>query len=309
LPRAGIRSKKAKNSTAPHTHNSFVTFSIAAWDPSPESGSEWGVAVASKFLAVGSAVPWVRANAGAIATHALANLSYGPIGLDLLARGVTAKDVVAQLTGADEESAHRQLGVVDSRGRAETFTGDQCFEWAGGRTGEGYCCQGNILVGPQVVDAMCSAFEGTEGELAVRLLAALHAGDEAGGDRRGRQSATLYIAREGGGYGGEIDRAVDLRVDDHPAPVGELSRLYELHRLYFPRPEDLEFVEIDESLAAELRSHLQSAGYNAGDGTGYDEALSSALYAYSGTENLEERWSAEAMIERGVLEHLRAQAK
>lgn len=285
-----------------------MTFSIAAWDPTPDSGPEWGVAVASKFLSVGAAVPWVRANAGAVATQALANLAYGPEGLRRLAAGEDASSVVAALTAGDPEARHRQLGVVDARGGAETFTGTECFDWAGGVAGNGFCCQGNILTGRDVVEAMKEAFESSEGELAVRLLAALRAGDAAGGDRRGRQSAAVYIAREGGGYGGAIDRAVDLRVDDHADPTAELTRLFDLHRLYFPRPEDLDFLAVDESLGAELRGLLHLLGYEPGSGAGYDDELRYALFAYSGTENLEERWSDEPVIERGVLTYLRSQA-
>jgi len=285
-----------------------VTFSIAAWDPTPDPGPEWGVAVASKFLSVGAAVPWVQANAGAVATQALANLSYGPEGLLRLAAGEDARSVVATLTGADDIAQHRQLGIVDARGGVETFTGTECFDWAGGVAGDGFCCQGNILTGPDVVGAMKDAFEGTGGELAVRLLAALRAGDAAGGDRRGRQSAAVYVAREGGGYGGAIDRALDLRVDDHPDPVSELERLFDLHRLYFPRPEDIEFLDVDEPLGAEVRQLLRELGYEPGSGGGYDDDLRAALFAYSGTENLEERWTDEEKIERGVLECLRSQA-
>jgi len=175
--------------------------------------------------------------------------------------------------------------------------------------GDGFCCQGNILTGPEVVNVMKDAFKGTGGELAVRLLAALMAGNDAGGDRRGKQSAALYIARDGGGYGGAIDRAVDLRVDDHPDPMAELSRLFDLHRLYFPRPEDLDFLDVDESLGAELRALLEELRYEPGSGSGYDDELRSALFAYAGTENLEERWSDEPKIERGVLEYLRSQAQ
>ena len=282
-----------------------MTFSIAAWDGNV-SPPEWGVAVASKFLAVGAAVPWVRAGAGAIATQALANLAYGPEGLDLLAGGASADDVVEGLTAADEGRDDRQLGVVDATGRAATYTGSACFDWAGGVAGDGFCCQGNILTGPAVVDAMAGAFRATTGELAVRLLAALKAGDDAGGDRRGRQSAALYVAREGGGYGGGIDRAVDLRVDDHLTPVDELARLWRIHSLLFPRPESLEFVPIDAELAGELRYLLSQLGYDAGGGETYDEGLRGALYEYVGTENLEERWSEDATIERRVLEHLRS---
>jgi uncharacterized Ntn-hydrolase superfamily protein len=278
-----------------------MTFSLVAWDKRDGVRPEWGVAVASKFLAVGSAVPWATAGAGAVATQALANLSYGPEGLKLLSRGDDAETVVRTLTQADGDREQRQLGVVDSRGRAATFTGSDCFEWAGGVTGDGYCCQGNILTGGDVVAAMASTFEETAGALVDRLLAALSAGDDAGGDKRGKQSAAVYVVREGAGYGGTIDIAVDLRVDDHLAPVPELHRLLGLQRLYFPDEESLRFVDIDEGLADELRRRLGARG-----GRGYDHALKEALYAYVGTENLEERWSDEARIEVEVLEYLRS---
>ncbi|MEA2507157.1 MAG: hypothetical protein QOH48_1775 [Actinomycetota bacterium] len=286
-----------------------MTFSIVARD---ERGStpEWGVAVASKFLAVGNVVSWARAGVGAIATQALANLAYGADGLSMLEQGSDAATAVTSLTQADGEREQRQLGIVDRAGRPATFTGAECFDWAGGRTGEGYCCQGNILAGPGVVDTLAETFEATEGEFAVRLLAALLAADRAGGDRRGRQSAAILIVREGGGYGGGSDKAVDLRVDDHLDPIPELQRLFSLHRLYFPRPEDLEFIDVDPDVAGELRNLLSRLGYKAGTGAGaYDDALKKALYGYVGTENLEERWSDEAMVELSVLEHLRAKAR
>jgi uncharacterized Ntn-hydrolase superfamily protein len=285
-----------------------LTFSIVAWDPETPSGPEWGIAVASKFLAVGAVVPWARAGAGGVATQAFANLSYGPDGLERLAAGDDAASVVKVLTEPDDMRGQRQLGVVDARGGAATYTGMECFDWAGGTTGDGYCCQGNILAGPQVIDAMRQSFESTSGELAHRLMAGIAAGDEAGGDRRGRQSASVVVVRAGGGYGGATDRALDLRVDDHLDPVAELGRLLDLHRLYFPRPEDLEFVDVDESLARELKTLLSRLGYDAGGGEGYDDDLRSALYAYAGTENLEERWTDEPRIELRVLEHLRAQS-
>ena len=253
-------------------------------------------------------VPWARAEAGAIATQAFANLAYGPEGLDKLGTGASASDVVAELTATDDKREHRQVGIVDGRGRAATFTGDACFDWAGGRTGGGYACQGNILTGADVVDDMCAAFEEASGELAVRLLAALRAGDEAGGDKRGRQSAALLVVREGGGYGGGTDISVSLRVDDHEAPVSELERLFDIHRLLFPRPEDLDFVEIDNRLAAKIRDLLVGAGYDVPEARGYDDALKQALFEFVGTENLEERWSEDARIERQVLEFLRARA-
>lgn len=275
-----------------------MTFSIVAWDPQAPSGPEWGVAVASKFLAVGAVVGWARAGAGALATQAFANVAYGPEGLDRLESGEDAEAVLRRLTEADEDRAHRQLGVVDALGRSATYTGAECFDWAGGRSGDGYCCQGNILVGREVVDAMCDAFESTGGDLAPRLIATLQAGDRAGGDRRGRQSASLLIVREGGAYGGGLDKAVDLRVDDHADPVPELTRLWELHNLLFPRKEDLEFVVVNDELRAELTERLHALGHE-GD-------LHTALFSWAGVENLEERLSDDdSVIERKVLELLR----
>jgi uncharacterized Ntn-hydrolase superfamily protein len=280
-----------------------MTFSIVAWDERDGDRPEWGVAVASKFLAVGSVVPWARAGIGAVATQALANLAYGPDGLKLLQEGLDADSVVRRLTEADDEREHRQLGVVDASGRAATFTGSECFDWAGGVTGDGYCCQGNILAGDDVVPAMARAYESAQGAFVDRLLAALTAGDEAGGDRRGRQSASVYVVREGGGYGGMVDIAVDLRVDDHIAPIPELHRLLDLQRLYFPDADSLEFIDIDDELAGELRRRLGVAS-----GEGYDEKLRKRLYGYMGTENLEERWSDDARIEVRVLRYIRENA-
>ena len=275
-----------------------MTFSIAAADLAAQPSPEWGVAVASKFLAVGAVVPWARAGVGAIATQAFANIAYGPDGLDLLAAGRDANAVLEHLTSEDGMRAQRQAGVVDAEGRAATFTGDECFDWAGGLTGDGYCCQGNILTGPDVVEAMSAAYEGAQGDLADRMLAALRAGDAAGGDRRGRQSAALLVVREGGGYGGGTDKTVELRVDDHEAPVAELARLLGLHRLYFPRPEELDFVPVDDGLRSELAAKLEALGY-AG-------SFEDALFAYVGTENLEERYRDATAIDRGVLDHIRA---
>lgn len=283
-----------------------MTFSIVAWDGRAGQRPGWGVAVASKFLAVGSAVPWARAGMGAVATQALANLSYGPEGLALLDEGLAAENVIERLTRPDEEREQRQVGVVDALGRAATFTGSECFEWAGGVTGDGYCCQGNILTGPEVVRAMAEAFENAAGDLTDRLLAALSAGDEAGGDRRGKQSASVYVVREGAGYGGTVDIAVDLRVDDHPEPVPELHRLLGLQRLYFPDPDSLEFIDVDDEITAELRTLLARAGYETELQGETNRSLMKALYAYVGTENLEERWSVDERIEVQVLEHLRA---
>jgi uncharacterized Ntn-hydrolase superfamily protein len=209
------------------------TFSIVACDLERR---EWGVAVASRFLAVGAVVPYAQAEAGAIATQSLANTSYGPAGLKLLQSGGAATDVLKELTAADEKRESRQVGMVDAQGAAATFTGADCQPWAGGRTGPNSACQGNLLAGPDVLDAMTQAFEKSSGPLAWRLMSALEAGDAAGGDVRGRQSAAILVVREKAGYGGFTDRAIDFRVDDHAAPIPELARILTL-RLQRPEPQ------------------------------------------------------------------------
>jgi uncharacterized Ntn-hydrolase superfamily protein len=211
-----------------------ATFSIVAVDPRT---GELGIAVQSRFLAVGAVVPWAKAGVGAIATQSLANTTYGPRGLEWLAAGAAPDEVVKRLTSDDERREVRQLGLVGADGRAATFTGAECLPWAGGRTGPGYAAQGNILAGEDVVTAMAESFEksaGSEKELGQRLIDALAAGQAAGGDRRGMQSAALLIVREGWGYAGLNDRYRDLRVDDHPEPIAELQRIYELHLRLFP---------------------------------------------------------------------------
>jgi uncharacterized Ntn-hydrolase superfamily protein len=278
-----------------------MTFSLVGFDPGSAS---WGVAVASKFLAVGSMVPWGRAGAGAVATQAMANLSYGPDGLDLLAGGLSADQVVVQLTRADSEREHRQLGVVDASGRGSTWTGASCLDWAGGEAGDGYAVQGNILTGPEVVAAMAAAWHGGGGEvLARRLLAALAAGDQAGGDRRGRQSAALSVWRAGAAYGGELDLAVDLRVDDHGDPVAELARLLDLHELYFGKPDPASLLPLEGELAAEVAASLDRLGYPSDGGA----RLAEALARWAGTENYEERL-VPGKLDPVVLEQLRRQA-
>ena len=202
-----------------------MTFSIVALDP---SNGDLGVAVASKFPCVGAVVPWARAGVGAVATQSLANTSFGPDGLALMRQGMAAAQAIDALIEADDGRDDRQVGVVDARGGAATFTGAGCMDWAGGVTGEHHAAQGNILAGPGVVEAMVAAFEGTVGDLCDRLLAALLAGDAAGGDRRGRQSAALLVVRDGGGYEGRNDRYIDLRVDDHHDAPAELARVFEV---------------------------------------------------------------------------------
>lgn len=277
-----------------------MTFSIVGRSA---DGTQFGVAVASKFLAVGSVVPAAAVGrdgrpGGALATQALANLAYRADGLALLAGGSTAEQTVAALTSADANSKERQLGVVDSAGRAATFTGSGCTDWAGGKSGYGYAIQGNILVGSRVVELMEEAWlaSDTREPLARRLLAALAAGDASGGDSRGRQSAALYVVSPGGGYGGGSDALVDLRVDDHADPVPELGRLLDLHDLLFGAADPDTLLDLDGALASEVGRLLAQQGY-----TG---PLPEALAAWVGRENLEERLQP-GKIDPIVLEHLR----
>ncbi len=282
----------------------IVTFSIVALDPAT---GELGVAVASKFLAVGAVVPWARAGVGAVATQSYANVSYGPTGLELMAAGQSAGETLARLLADDPDRELRQVGIVDARGGAVTFTGSACHAWAGGRTGPGYAVQGNILTGPEVVDAMARAFETTEGSLAARLLAALAAGDAAGGDRRGKQSAALLVVKERGGYGGYTDRFIDLRVDDHPEPVAELQRLYGIWRLYFEKPKPEDRLPLEGAVLVELQELMRTLGYYQGPVHGqWDEATRRAYAALIGNENFEERIPLDAdWIDRQVLAYLR----
>ena len=213
---------------------SISTFSIVARD---QQTGEIGVAVQSKFIAVGSVVPYAQADVGAIASQAWGNPRYGPIGLDLLARGRTAKEVVRLMTDADPNREYRQLAVIGTDGNASIFTGKECKDWAGGKTGVNYAVQGNLLTGTEVIHSMSVGFEEANGTLAERMIASLHAGQQGGGDKRGKQSAALLIVKRGWGYGGLSDRFRDLRVDDHPSPIKELERIYYLHRGIFPRPD------------------------------------------------------------------------
>ena len=281
------------------------TFSIVGFDLETEA---LGVAVQSKFLAVGAIVPWARAGVGAVATQALANYNYGPRGLDLMERGKTAQETLETLISTDDEREQRQAGVVDAEGRAATFTGDECFEWAGGMTGENYAAQGNILVGRETVAAMARTFEEAGGDLASRLLAALDAGQEAGGDSRGRQSAALLVVREDGGYGGDNDRVLDLRVDDHPEPIRELIRLRDLHTLYFGETEPQDIVPLEGNVREEVVSSLLRLGYlkkRAPD----DDTLHGALDTFVGTENFEERAQEQGYLDRAVLEYMKKRSR
>jgi uncharacterized Ntn-hydrolase superfamily protein len=273
----------------------IATYSIVACDL--EAG-QWGVATQSKFLAVGSVVPWAAPGVGAVATQAYANPRYGPQGLQLLAEGLSAAEVVARLTGADEGRADRQVGVVDAQGGGATYTGSDCMEWAGGLAGPGFAAQGNILVGEETVAALATTFTATDGRpLAERLLECLAAAQAAGGDRRGQQSAALLVVEKDSGYAGLSDSLVDLRVDDHPEPVAELLRLYDMHSLLFGKTPRDRWIDVDDALRAELTDRLGRLGYGG--------ELDRALGDWSGTENLEERVDGVDRIDPVVLEELR----
>ncbi len=288
----------------PDRSDRFVsTFSIVGCDPAT---GDLGIAVESKFLGVGAVVPWARAGVGAIATQSWANTSYGPKGLELLAQGQSPDEVMAALTGLDDHRALRQVGIVDAKGRTATFTGNECFAWAGGLTGPNYACQGNILVSAATVQALAQTFEATTGGLWDRLVAALAAGQAAGGDSRGQESAALLVVREGGGYAGFNDRFIDLRVDDHPRPIEELTRLLDLHKLYLFKTNPEDIMPIDEAIARELQSLLMRAGDYTGPLHGtYDEATRKAFYTFSMRENLEDRWVEGAQIDGVVLRFIR----
>jgi uncharacterized Ntn-hydrolase superfamily protein len=270
-----------------------MTFSIVGRSA---DGLSFGVAVASKFLAVGAAVPAAEAEVGALATQSFANLAYRVQGLAMLRTGTSAADAVAGLTAADPGRATRQLGVVGRAGTGATYTGGECFSWAGGVAGDGYAIQGNILTGPEVVAAMESAWLATGGvpgaTLAHRLHAALAAGDAAGGDSRGRQSAALMVVRRGAGYGGLSDVEVDLRVDDDPDPVTRLGGLTSLWDLYFGKPDPATLLPLEGDLAEEVAARLAALGH-------------SELAGWAGVENLEERL-VDGAVDPLVLAHLRA---
>jgi uncharacterized Ntn-hydrolase superfamily protein len=270
-----------------------MTFSLVACDADRR---QWGVAVESKFLAVGSLVSWAEPGVGAVATQAWANPRYGPGGLALLRDGLSAGEAVRRLVAEDEGRDERQLGIVDREGRSAAWTGSGCNEWAGHRTGECYSAQGNILVGPETVDALVDTFEATAGQpLAERLLECLAAAQRAGGDRRGQQSASLLVVERDGGYNGLSDIVVDLRADDHPSPIDELARLYGLHdRLFGTTPRD-RWLPLEGELGAEVRSRLAGLGH-------------STLDAWAAVANLEQRVDGAEAIDPVVLEALREES-
>lgn len=274
-----------------------MTFSIVAYDSDDKA---WGVAVASKFPAVGAVVPFATAGAGAVATQSFANTSFGPRGLEMMSKGISAEDALAQLLSNDPDKELRQVGLVDAEGRAATFTGSGCFAWAGGVTGVGYACQGNVLAGEKVVKALEQGFLDAKGDLPSRLFAALLAGDRTGGDRRGRQSAAIYVVKAGAGYAGFNDRWMDYRVDDHEDPISKLGELIEMHRLYFGKSEESQRVDLAGDALAEVTNILTKHGY-LNDKTEFRDAF----YSFIGNENFEERADPEGKwIDKPVLEYL-----
>ncbi len=282
------------------------TFSVVAADLA--SGS-WGVAVQSKFIAVGSIVPSAEVGVGAVATQALANVDYGPQGLAALRAGASAEEAIRRLTAADADREQRQLGIVDGRGRAAAFTGSKCPDWAGQEVGDGFACQGNTLFGPAVVRAMARSYEATPGDIADRLLAALAAGQREGGDRRGMQSAALLVVRRGGGYGGS-DRWIDVRVDDHPSPIEELVRVFRLYDLTMLSREDpASRLRIEGEVASGLQHDLAVLGFYTGRLTGaWDPASRAAFERFVGEHNFENKQRDDGTVWPSVRAYLRERA-
>ena len=282
------------------------TFSIVAHDAAEAA---WGVAVSSKFPAVGAVVPWAQAGVGAVATQSYAKMSFGPDGLALMRAGQSAEDALAALLADDDGRETRQVALVDSSGRAAAHTGRDCHDWAGHKCGAGFSVQGNLLAGEAVIEAMATGYTQADGELADRLVAALQAGEYAGGDKRGKQSAAVLVVQPAGGYGGDNDRYLDLRVDDADDPVRKLADLTRMHHLYFQPAKDEDILRIDQDIARELQAMLIKQGYMTGEINGdWDEVCQQVFFMLIGNENLEMRWSLERnrhSIDRVVLDYLR----
>ena len=282
-----------------------MTFSIVAYDPHEQA---WGVAVASKFIAVGAVVSWARAGAGAVATQSYAKVPFGNDGLALMQTGKSASEALAELLAADEGRERRQVGLVDANGGSAAHTGSECFAWAGHVLGEGFTCQGNILTGADVVESMADAYRAASGELSDRLMTALAAGDQTGGDKRGRQGTAVLVVKANAGYGGDNDRYLDLRVDDDPNPIPKLASIVRAHHLFFGSPKPEDSVPITEDIARELQAMMQRGGYwtREIDGVWSDDSKT-AFDGLIGNENLEGRWRQEDpnQIDRVALDYLR----
>jgi uncharacterized Ntn-hydrolase superfamily protein len=280
------------------------TFSIVAFDPKTK---DLGVAVESKFIAVGAVVPFATAGVGAIATQSAANTAYGPKGLAMLKRGVSPKEALQRLIRSDKDAGSRQVGLVDARGRSASYTGKECMAWAGHLVGRHYACQGNILAGEEVIKSMSRAFEATEGDLPVRLLAVLSAGQRAGGDRRGQQSAALLVVRDRGGYGGFNDRWIDIRVDDHPQPIEELVRLFNLYDVtLLSRDDPRDVVALTRDVVRELQAGLAALGIYPGPVSGRLDAKTKAAFAsWVSVNNFENKVRKDDKIWGGVFRAFR----
>ena len=283
------------------------TFSIVAFDPKTK---DLGVAVESKFVAVGAVVPFAVARVGAVATQAYANTAYGPDALAMLKRGIAPKDVVKKLVTSDKDAAQRQIGVVDTRGRAASYTGKECFPWAGHVVGRNFAAQGNILASEEVLKALARAFEMTQGDLPVRLLAALSAGQRAGGDKRGQQSAAILVVRHGGGYAGFNDRWIDIRVDDHPAPIEELIRIFNVYDLTLLNREDpKDVVLLKPEIVREIQANLAALGLYHGPTSGkFDAKAKSAFETWAEMNNYENKLRKDGKVWGSLYRALMAQA-
>ncbi|WP_096201596.1 DUF1028 domain-containing protein [Bacillus sp. FJAT-45350] len=284
---------------------SINTFSIVGFDPVTK---ELGVAVASKFLSVGSVVPWAKAGVGAVATQSWANPAYGSRGLELMEQGKTAEETLKIITSEDENETVRQVGLVDAQGNSATFTGSECYSWAGGINGPNFACQGNILVDEKTVQAMANIFQKSKGDLATRLTKALLAGDAAGGDSRGKQSAALLVVKEKGGYAGFNDRYIDLRVDDHTEPVKELERILQLHQLYFKKSSPEDILKVEGQLQDEIASALIMLDYIKTN-TPSEQDVIEALHSFHLIENFDERVQGTGYVDKKVVEYLELLAK
>ncbi|TFG34034.1 DUF1028 domain-containing protein [Candidatus Thorarchaeota archaeon] len=283
------------------------TFSVAARDI---TNGDFGIIVQSKFPAVGSVVPWAKAEIGAVATQAWANVSYGPRGLELLESGKSASETLKTLLKEDEGREHRQVGIVDSKGRAIAHTGKECMEWAGHIVGNGFCCQGNILVSQDVVENMAEVYEQTEGDLVDKLFASLNAGQAAGGDRRGMQSASILVVRKAGGYEGGNDRYVDVRVDEHPCPILELERIFKIYDMtLLSRENQSQLKKIEGVISVKIQKALQTLGYlNRIDEGDFPERARMALSTWTNTNNFENKARDDGTIWQSVLDYLLEQA-
>ena len=281
------------------------TFSIVGFDPKTK---DLGVAVESKFVAVGAVVPFARAGVGAVATQSYANTTYGPKALTMLKQDVAPKDVLQRLVKSDKEAAQRQAGVVDAKGRSASYTGKECFPWAGHLVGRNYACQGNLLAGADVVKGMGRAFEATQGDLPVRLLAALSAGQRAGGDKRGQQSAALLVVRDRGGYGGFNDRWIDIRIDDHREPIEELIRVFSIYDVTLLNREDPKDVfPLNLSVVRELQAGLASLGFYHGSASGKLDAKTTAAFeAWASLNNFENKIRTDGKVWGSVFRAFRA---